>query len=299
MKLINQITLLLLGLAASAISFANAEEENTFATEEESFLRGKKALKTRRRPGQLRSTPDGLHKNKYFNDTMTNRTYRDMNASHVKQGLDAFHPHRFDYKLYDQQLHDVFDSMRQNDVPFKTLFGDRAYMEIFLQNFKTCDQNRDEVLDLAEFKFCVRNDTYLAQIMPPHLNQHYASHLNHTNYDMFYKILFTLMDVHNHDFLNFYDYMELRLLIFSWRKCTVVAPFINEVSFECALDVAAKLKKFERSTWRNTYKLALEQSNSLAIRNIDFLNYVRFAQSARLYSKINAKGDTDVNSKTF
>ena len=121
-----------------------------------------------------------------------------------------------------------------------------------------------------------------------------ASPLNYTNETVYADTLFDLLDPHETAYLNFHSYMHLRLFIFSWRRCSVAAPFIEESNFECAIEIAAGWKTMNRNTVRKLFFLALEMSGSIDIRNLDFVTYVSFAQAVRLYGKINGKEDNDV-----
>lgn len=233
------------------------------------------------------------------NDSLMNSTYRGMNFTYVKQELNEFREQnkKWDYKLLDKQFDDIYNTMLLRQTPYKTLFGDRAYMAIFLNYFQACDSNKDNTLDYNEFKGCMGNDTYLNRIQPP--SSLYAAQVNYTNPDYFYQFIFNQLDTLNTGTLSFHAYMELRLYIFSWRKCSVVSPFLDETSWECAIDIVSGLKTPSRPTLRNTYYMCLEISNSQTIRNIDFLSFLIFASSARLYGRINGKTDGDVTSKYF
>jgi len=59
--------------------------------------------------------------------------------------------------------------------------------------------------------------------------------LNYTNATTYSDTLFDLLDPHDTAFINFHSYMQMRLYIFSWRRCSVAAPFIEESNFECAM----------------------------------------------------------------
>ena len=120
----------------------------------------------------------------------------------------------------------------------------------------------------------------------------------YTNPDFFYQKIFQVMDVFGSGALNFHAYMELRLMIFSWKKCSVVAPFIEDTSWECAIELVSGFKTSSRTTLRNTFYMCLELANSNNIRNIDFISFLMFASSSRLYGRINGKLDHDVTSKS-
>jgi hypothetical protein len=83
------------------------------------------------------------------------------------------------------------------------------------------------------------------------------------------------------------------------EKMFCLAPFIEESNWECAVEIVSGYKTHSRTTLRNTYAMILELSNSANIRNIDFVSYVKFANSARLYTKINGKEDSDITKNEF
>jgi hypothetical protein len=115
----------------------------------------------------------------------------------------------------------------------------------------------------------------------------------------FIPILYNLMDSYSLNYTNFHDYMMLRLMLFSWRKCSVNGPFLEEINFECAIEIASGTKTMTRNTARRLYTIALELSNTFSVRNLDFISYFIIAQSARIYGKVNAKEDSDATKNEF
>jgi hypothetical protein len=276
----------------NSLTKTTLQEEEKITEVVETDKKHKKKLKTKKK-----SRATSLTSAETKNDSIKNSTYRSLNVTFVKQDMADFkNAHRkWDYKIIDKQLEDIFATMLHKEN-FKTVFSDRAYMEIFLNSFHNCDKNFDNVLDFAEFKTCMSNDTYLSVITPP--PKVFAAFDNYTNADFFYNKIFTVMDSLGANALNFHAYMELRLMIFSWKKCSVVAPFIEESSWECAIEIVSGFKTSSRTTLRNTFYMCLELSNSAnRIRNIDFISFLMFASSARLYGRINGKMDHDVTCK--
>lgn len=72
--------------------------------------------------------------NKSLNDSLKNSTYRRLNSTVVSENLQQFRANnmRWDHKLLDKQFDEVFQSMLMNGNKQRTIFGDRAYMKIFL-----------------------------------------------------------------------------------------------------------------------------------------------------------------------
>ncbi len=305
-------TLLLVFLGLSLLSYISSvrvtENENNLVAAEtsenvatevevEADKKHKKKLRKKTRTTSQAQTKTVATAQATMNDSMKNSTYAALNITFVKQDMADFkNSHRkWDYKMIDKQLEDIFATMIHKEN-FKTVFSDRAYMEIFLNSFYSCDKNWDNVLDINEFKTCMSNDTYLSVITPPQAV--FAAFANYTNPDFFYQKIFQVMDVFGSGALNFHAYMELRLMIFSWKKCSVVAPFIEETSWECAIELVSGFKTSSRTTLRNTFYMCLELANSNNIRNIDFISFLMFASSSRLYGRINGKLDHDVTSKS-
>lgn len=281
-------------------------ELSNSATESESETSSAEALKKKHKKFKLSSRKKSTNKQLptpfsigNVTDSLQNSTYRNMNITYISQELNEFKAQnrKWDYQLYDKQFEEIYKTMLLRQMSYKTLFGDRAYMEIFLNYFHSCDKDFDNVLNFEEFKNCMSTDSYLARIKPP--KEMYAAQKNYTQSEVFYKKIFETLDTHHTDTINFFSYMELRLFIFSWRKCSVVGPFIEETSWECAINIISGLKTPSRSTLRNTFYMCLEISNSYTIRNIDFISFIIFANSARLYGKINGKTDGDVTKNEF
>lgn len=233
------------------------------------------------------------------NLTLQKTKYKDLNDTYVKHELNQFKDPRrnWDFKVLDKQLEDIFNAMNMRDGKFNQMHADRPFMQIFFDQFANCDKNNDNVISLQEFQPCLKNDTYLSKILPP--PQVWAAHQNYTDPNFFYNFIFNIMDTHQTGYLNFHAYMELRLMVFSWRKCSVNGPFIEETSWECAIEVVAGFKTSSRTLLRNTFYMCLELSNSHHIRNLDFISFLIYASSARLYGKINGKEDHDLSKSEF
>jgi hypothetical protein len=231
------------------------------------------------------------------NVTISSIMYKDLNTTYVKQDLHTFKTETrkwADLKIFDKQLEDIYQDLIYKHNHELTPEAGRAAVQIFANQFQACDGNHDNVLDISEFSGCMANDTYLRTIVTP--STHFATYANYTftNTTGFYPILFNVIDSYKLNYTNFHDYMMLRLMSFSWRKCSVNAPFIEEVAFECAIEIAYGSKTLSRNTARRLYKMALELSNTQSVRNIDFVTYFIIAQSVRLFGKINNKEDGDV-----
>jgi hypothetical protein len=230
------------------------------------------------------------------NVTLSGIMYENLNQTYVKQDIPTFKSSVRkwnDLKLFDKQLDDIYQDMIYKQNKDLSPEAAKASIQIFARQFEACDGNGDNVLNQTEFTKCFVNDTYLNSVQPTHARFATFSNYSFTNSTGFYPLLFSVMDTYNLNYTNFHDYMMLRLMAFSWRKCSVSAPFIEEVSFECAIEIAFGSKSISRNTNRHLFKLALELSNSQSVRNLDFISYFIVAQSVRLFGKINNKEDGD------
>ena len=249
--------------------------------------------------GNLNVPPVAADKPAFKNDTLSKAAFRDINNTFIGQKLNNFllNQRKWDWKLLDKQLQDIaFDMNYQQDYGH-TPEGLRSFIRYFINNFEACDKDQDKQLSRSEFQTCLSSDTFLSIIDVPSSNYSalVVSPYNYTDVTQYANNLFNLLDPMNTNFLNFHSYMSLRLFVFSWRRCSVAAPFIEESNFECAIEIAAGWKTLSRTQSRKLFFLALELSGNEALRNLDFITYVSFAQAVRLYGKINGKEDNDIS----
>lgn len=273
------------------------EETETISTSK-SKTESKSKAKTKWQTGTQNTPPIAAFKAPYKNDTLSRSTWRDINNTMVRQTENVWLPNhrKWDFKLLDHQLQDIAMDMNYRDEYGHNQQGLRGFIRYFINYFEACDLDGDNQLSRKEFRRCMKNDTFLMIIDIPSKNYSALSGnpLNYTNETNYADTLFDLIDPQESGYVNFHGYMSLRLYIFSWRRCSVAAPFIEESNFECAIEIAAGWKTMGRNTVRKLFFLALEMSGNVNIRNLDFVTYVSFAQAVRLYGKINGKEDNDV-----
>jgi hypothetical protein len=203
----------------------------------------------------------------------------------------------WDFKIFDKQLEDIFNCILINQDSEITINGVRSFLQLFLQNYETCDKDKDNVLNQSEFSDCITKDPYLSKITLPIKDP--SSPVDFSDPKAFSKELFDLLDERRLSYLNLVDYMKLRLFIFSWRTCNVNGPIIDEVGFECAIDIASGYKTFARTPARKIFQMILEISDNSDIININFFSYVNIASAIRLYGSINGKRNNDIIRSEF
>jgi hypothetical protein len=227
--------------------------------------------------------------NTFINNSMTNvdlKTFKQNNQN------SKFH------LMYDKQLEEIFHIFRTNKMSGVADF--RSAYSLFVVNFNKCDQDKDLLINPKEFIDCMKTDPYLSLIQAPDklftTNPEYLA-----NGSAFAVNLFLFADSYDKQGLNFYDYVILRIIAFAWRKCSLNAPFIDETSFECAIDIISGSRSLHSNALRKLYNLALELGNSKSqpVRNIDFIMFYNFASTIRLFGKINAKEDLDATKNEF
>lgn len=202
--------------------------------------------------------------------------------------------HKKDYKILDRQLEQLFATILYSKEDKITPNSLKSFFEIFISDYEKCDRDKNNVLDIKEFRECMNSDVYLSQIIPP-----VPVTGNYTSEKFFYGTLFSLLDDRNQEYINFVGYIKMRLAAFSWKECMIFAPYIDEVGFECAIEIFAGYKTFPRSTMKNIYIMALKLSNNRYQRNLNFISYYIVADSIRLYASINGKEDNDLVKSEF
>lgn len=316
-KLVAFVLISIIALLNFSLSISLRKVENDNSLESERHKASHKALakhkshshsssnsRSKGRSHQLfiRAGPTSSPRFNATNFTLLNSLHNDLNNTYIVQDLPTFKSSNRrwnDLKLDDKQLEDIYQDLIYRQDKDVTPAAARAAIQIFVNNFQACDVNQDNVLNITEFTGCMANDTYLSQINVPQARWATYANYSFTNSTGFVPLLFNVMDTFQYGYTTFHDYMTLRLFLFSWRKCSVNAPFIEEVSFECAIEIAFGSKTLSRNTARHLYRLALELSNAQNVRNIDFIAYYILAQSARLYGKINNKEDGDATKTEF
>jgi len=202
----------------------------------------------------------------------------------------------WDYNLLSSELQDIFQWMifKQNGrVDQDSL---RIFYEMFVSQFKACDENRNNLLDFSEFLGCVKNNTEF-RFVKPAFNNFTALTPNATTSEWFYDFLYFILNSSKDPGLNFHSYMKLNLYAYSWKKCSVFAPYITESSFECAMEIAAQLNVPNGNKLRQLYNFWVDTANNQNLRFLDFSYFIMLANSVRIYSKVNFKKDDDLTQK--
>ena len=269
---------------------SNINSENALSSERHT-RRGKSLLRSEANPPVLNTTNSslGVIFNSFVNKSAQNvdlRTFKEANQN------SKFH------LMFDKQLEEIFLIFRNNKIAGVSDF--RTGYNLFVANFNKCDKDKDLLLNANEFSNCMKSDPYLSLIQAPDklytTNKEYIS-----NATAFANNLFLFADNYDKRGLNFYDYVVMRLMALSWRKCSVNGPFIDENSFECAIDFISGSRSLHSNSLRKLFNLALELGNSKSqqVRTLDFVMYYAFASSVRLFGKINAKENMDATNNEF
>jgi hypothetical protein len=249
---------------------------------------------------------------KHIEDTMTleDNYYGSLNRTFSKKDIRLFKDahNNWDYKLLSKSMEDIFSLFlyqNKQTINEKTL---RAVIELFVKSFESCDLNQDNVLDLKELQNCIRNNKYFRIFdldtlkQPKFMDKLIDSNKDYTNLndtDSLADNFMWLIDEWGNDYLNFHDFMLLRLVSFAWRKCGNIGFFIDEVTFECAFEIVAKPKTLSRKSNRHLFKFALEFSNFRSIRYLDLPTFISIALKGRLYSRMNTQENDDLTQSEF
>jgi hypothetical protein len=236
--------------------------------------------------------------------------YTSLNHTFAKKNIKEFKDERLAYakyfKIQSTQLDEIFTMFTtDDDKQHITTQSTRSSIKIFIENFELCDDNKNNVLTLIEFKACLKKNEYL-QIFdfdlltqPDFLKKIIENNKNYTalyDSDTFSTRIFNIVDENGNGFLNFYDFMILRLISFAWRKCANNGYiFIAEMEFECAIEIVAKAKTLYRNSLRTLFETALEISNFGGERQLDLPTFILISLNYRLYGKINIKSNGEIH----
>lgn len=201
------------------------------------------------------------------------------------------------HKLFDKQLEEIFLILKKKNMvgvdDFRSAYG------LFIKYFAACDKDKDLLLNKKEFAACMKNDPYMHLQQPPmHL---YSAMRNFTNATGYHNDLYHFANNYDEKGLNFYDYVMLRFFNFAWRKCTVSNKFMDEATWECAIDIISGTRSLNTNTLRNVFQMGLKMVNtkSMPVRTFDFLTFFALGSSIKLYGKINAKENMDSSISEF
>lgn len=202
---------------------------------------------------------------------------------------------KWDFKMIIKQVEDLTVDMNFADMKGVSEKSMRSFQHNFITPFEKCDVDVDSLLSLKEFTKCLKADTYLNRIQIPDTKfPLQGSTIKFKNFDEYAKILYNVFDDSRMGKMNFFNYVQIRLMVFSWMKCSTGSPFIEEANFECAMEKASGWKTMSRNQARALFSNALSFSGSVN-REMDFIIFSDLALSVRLYGKVNRKEDNVAN----
>lgn len=216
----------------------------------------------------------------------------------------------------------------------------KGFYILFLKSFRKNDKNNDNSLSLEEFEEAFKGkDQYLSEIFNNYMKDDYlpfpdrnetakdsnSTQLRNNKKQYFIRRLFNLLDSDISDHLTFYNYLQLRLILFSWKKCSVLKPFVSESEFICAISIINNSKSDSYELYKKLFRLGILLSNPTykdgsftnvskvdtfnsdktfreklfnhyinplkSIRYLDFAQFSELAISTNLFSSINPKNE--------
>jgi hypothetical protein len=230
------------------------------------------------------------------NDILKN-TFHMHNKKSEKKSIIDLRSLTWNFKLTSTEVKDIIKDMNFEDMKGVSERSLRSFKHNFILPFEICDDNHNNLLDLEEFKKCLKKDEYLNRIyIANNTFPIQGSVIEYNNFTEYAKMLFDIFDDRKMGNLNFHNYMSIRLMTFSWMRCSTASPFIEEVNFECAIDVIAGSKSLVGNQAKALYDNGLQFFGSLN-RKMDFIIFCHLATSVRLYGKINKNEGTNINLK--
>lgn len=247
----------------------------------------------------IKANPNKNQTKKILDSTLKS-LYRAINTTFINKDEFSFRRdnRNYDYKILDRQLEEIFHILLYKREKQISLNGVRDFIGIFMNTYNSCDEDQDNVLNFEEFKNCVSKDKYMSMIIPTPPEYSINRNLTDTS-ENFYSAIFHILDDRNLNYINFVSWMRIKLFAFSWRFCSVNGPYVEEIDFECAIDVISNHRTASRTLLRQVFFVSLYLANNYYLRNIDFLTFTSIASSIRLFGFINIKEDEDITRSEF
>jgi hypothetical protein len=213
----------------------------------------------------------------------------------IPRGGISLQTNKWDLKMTMKQVEDLTNDMQFSDMKGVTEKSFRSFQYNIITPFEKCDVDKDMLLSLKEFTSCIKTDKYLTRISVPDSKfPLQGATMTYKDFDEYAKILYEILDESRMGKMNFYNYVQLRLLNFAWVKCSTGAPFIEEVGFECAIEKVSGWKTMNRNLARSLLENTMTFSGAIN-RQIDFVIFANVGLSVRLFGKINRKEDNLAN----
>lgn len=213
----------------------------------------------------------------------------------IPRGGISLQTNKWDLKMTMKQVEDLTNDMQFSDMKGVTEKSFRSFQHNLIIPFEKCDVDKDMLLTLKEFTKCLKSDEYLSRISVPDSKfPLQGATMTYKNFDEYAKILYEILDESRMGKMNFYNYVQLRLLNFAWMKCSTGAPFIEEVGFECAIEKVSGWKTMNRNLARSLFENTMTFSGTVN-RQMDFVIFANMGLSVRLFGKINRKEDNLAN----
>jgi len=284
------ILITLLNLVSSVSISKKNNAENLENSNEERRSKSKHIFRPQINPPMNNKTNAtlGLVFNNAVNNSLEAANMKDFKVLNLNAKFHA---------LFDKQLEEIFLIFKNKKMAGVTDF--RSAFALFIKNFNACDKDHDLLLSKKEFSACMNADPYLSTIQNP--AHTYSLMRNFTNITAYNNDIYDFANNYDVNGLNFYDYVVMRLFAFAWRKCTIANNFMDESTFECAIDITSGTKSLNTHTLRSIFQLGLKLSNSksMPVRTFDFLTYYALAGSVKLFGKVNAKENFDATISEF
>ena len=94
---------------------------------------------------------------------ISNPDYVSLNKTFVTKDVQTFKNERndWDYKLISSQLDEIFSMFTNaNNKKSITMDSTRSAIKLFIENFELCDDDKDNLLTITEFKACLKKNEY-------------------------------------------------------------------------------------------------------------------------------------------
>jgi hypothetical protein len=190
------------------------------------------------------------------------------------------------YKLSKGEAEQIFTFSDKNKNDLLEQSEWEGFASLFVFPFEACDKSGDYLLSEEEFRDCYEADPSSKVIR---FRNKYET--------MKYSELMSSASVKGKNVINFFEYLFIRRAMFGWKECHSDPKYINQLTFNCAIQTVIPNKYLTKLDLLKIYKVGLKLSNEPGVSELDFLSYTRVLFYTYMFSILGEPSDTMVVDK--
>jgi len=171
--------------------------------------------------------------------------------------------------------------------------------KILIKQFEECDSDSNDIIDLKEFKKCIKKQHYFSILSNVHKKHYKRLFTRQNNLKYIYgernstelnylEIIFKILNNTKNKYFSIVEYIKLRFLMLIFRKCQTRSYFISKLEFECIaneFDIEGYTK--DHHTMNRIYVFIQSISRFETYNDLDFINALVTLNSIQLFGTVN------------